>query len=81
MTTQLRTDIENVPTDGSVVIIGTLAGEIFMSRFLAPDKHKPQGRWSGLNAGSWPVAWAEVPTHPYFPDATKPLVTPEKVKP
>lgn len=81
MTTQLRTDIEAIPLDGRVIIIGTMAGEIFMSRFLPPDKlHRPQGRWSGLNHGSWPIAWAEVPGHPYFPDNAKPLMSGEKVK-
>lgn len=81
MTTQLRTDIENMPTDGSVVIIGTMAGEVLFSRFMPPNKWHPGGRWQNLASGSWPVAWAEVPTHPYFPDASKPLVTPDKVTP
>ena len=81
MTTQLRTDIDAIPTDGRVVIIGTMAGEIFMSRYIAPDKHNPQGRWPGLATTQWPIAWAEVPGHPYFPDNAKLLMSGEKVKP
>lgn len=80
MTDQLRTDIENIPTDGTRVLVGTLAGEVFISRYIAPDSHNPNGRWPGIATNSWPVVWAPIPRHPYAPE-TKILMTGEKVKP
>lgn len=77
----LRTDIENLPLDGRHVIVGTMKGEVFISRFTPADKWNPAGRWVGMASTDWPVAWAEVPGHPYFPDATRPLLSGERVKP
>lgn len=78
MTTQLRTDVEAIPMDGRVILIGTLKGEVFMSRYIAPTTQSPNGRWPGLATTEWPIAWADVPAHPYFP--TKPIISGEKVK-
>lgn len=63
----LRTDIENLPMDGRPVIIGTAAGEIFISRYVTPTKQNPNGRWPGLASTGWPVAWGPLPSHPYYP--------------
>jgi len=69
----MRTDIENMPTD-QPILVGTMAGEVFISRLLS------SGRWSNMATGSWPIAWDDVPAHPYFPDATRALVTPNKTE-
>lgn len=80
MTHTLRTDIENLPMDGRHVIIGTMKGEVFLSRFIAPTSSSSKGRWPGLSPEDWPVAWLDVPTHPYFPDTTRPLLNGERAK-
>lgn len=74
----LRTDIENIPTDGTRVLIGTMDGEILISYFRAADKWAPNGKWNGLSSTGWPIAWAPIPTHPYFPDKSKPLLSGER---
>jgi hypothetical protein len=63
----LRTDIENLPTDGRRVIVGTMAGEVLFSHFIPPNKFHPGGRWANLASTEWPVAWLPMPEHPYFP--------------
>jgi hypothetical protein len=75
----LRTDIDQLPLDGSHVLVGTLRGEVLISRYVAANKHHPAGRWSGLASTDWPVAWLEIPAHPYAP--TKPLASGEIAKP
>lgn len=79
--TELRTDVENIPLDGRHVIIGTMKGEVFISRHIVADSHNPHGRWPGLATTDWPIAWAEIPTHPYFPEGSKALISGEKAKP
>lgn len=73
----LRTDVDAIPTDGTAVLVGTLNGEVFISRFIPGNKFHPNGRWQNMASDSWPIAWAPVPDHPYFPGNTKPLVSPQ----
>jgi hypothetical protein len=72
MTLTLRTDVENIPTDGRRVIVGTIKGEVLFSHFIPPTKHHPGGRWHVLASTDWPVAWCDVPQHPYFPSEGNP---------
>lgn len=72
---ELRTDIDQVPLDGSRVIIGTMDGTILISRFCAPNEWHPAGRWVGLASYEWPVVWLEIPNHPYCPGASKALLS------
>lgn len=64
----LRTDIENIPMDGRPVIIGTDTGCVFVSKYVKPTPQCPAGRWPGLATTSWPVAWMDLPGHPYYPE-------------
>lgn len=70
----LRTDIEAIPMDGTVVLVGSVAGEVFTSRFLKPNKYHPKGHWQNMASYEWPIAWAPMPVHPYFPENSKSLV-------
>lgn len=81
MVDSLRTDIDAIPTDGTPVLIGTLKGEILISRFIKPTRDHPRGRWPGIASTDWPIAWAHVPSHPYFSETRRVLSSGEKVKP
>jgi hypothetical protein len=67
VTRTLRTDVDQIPTDGRRVIVGTIKGDVLISHFIPPTKHHPGGRWHMLASTDWPVAWDDLPDHPYFP--------------
>lgn len=79
MAEQLRTDIENLPTDGTPCLVGTIKGEVLISKYVAPTLHCPTGRWAGMASSDWPVVWAPVPAHP-FAAARRVLLSGERVK-
>lgn len=59
-------NIDEVPRDGSHVLMATTDGKRYLTRWLAPTKFTPSGRFDGFSENAKTLlAWASVPEHPF----------------
>lgn len=69
-------DMGSAPRDGRRVLTVTLADgapRVVVSRWLPPQKDRPDGRWEMYSAAHPPYAWAPFPNDPPTPPRLRTL--------
>lgn len=65
--TEWNHDISAAPRTGSHILMATTDGKRYLTRWLAPTKFTPSGRFDGFSENAKTLlAWASVPEHPNF---------------
>lgn len=59
-------NLSEAPRDGSHVLMATTDGKRYLTRWLAPTKFTPSGRFDGFSENAKTLlAWCSVPEHPF----------------